>query len=81
MAVFTTFSKAALQRYLVMFDIGELVHYAPITSGIEKRPELATYGEEPQALTSVCQLIKICHRCNMILLLFLDGSISFLFEY
>ena len=35
MAVFTTFSKAALQRYLVMFDIGELVHYAPITSGIE----------------------------------------------
>lgn len=35
MAVFTTFSKAALARYLVMFDIGELAHYSPIEGGIE----------------------------------------------
>lgn len=35
MAVFTTFSEAALARYLIMFDIGELDSYSPIETGIE----------------------------------------------
>jgi homoserine kinase type II len=35
MAVFTTFSQTALERYLVMFDIGDLQDYSPISSGIE----------------------------------------------
>lgn len=35
MAVFTSFSQQALERYLVMFDLGEVSHVEPITAGIE----------------------------------------------
>lgn len=35
MAVFTTFSEAALERFLVMFDRGELQSVEPIEAGIE----------------------------------------------
>lgn len=35
MAAFTTFSEAALQRYLLMFDIGDLHSFTPIEAGIE----------------------------------------------
>ena len=35
MAAFTTFSRAALERYLVMFDAGELESFEPIKAGIE----------------------------------------------
>ncbi|HKI75452.1 MAG TPA: homoserine kinase [Pseudomonadales bacterium] len=35
MAAFTTFSDAALERYLMMFDMGELEKYEPIEGGIE----------------------------------------------
>ncbi len=35
MAAFTTFSESALSRYLYMFELGELLSFAPITKGIE----------------------------------------------
>lgn len=35
MAAFTTFSKEALERYLIMFGKGQLAHYAPTPGGIE----------------------------------------------
>ena len=35
MAAFTTFSDSALERYLIMFDIGELMSWAAIEAGIE----------------------------------------------
>lgn len=35
MAAFTTFSDAALERYLVMFDIGDLHSFEPVPTGIE----------------------------------------------
>lgn len=49
MAVFTTFSDAALKRYLVMFDVGELASYAPIEGGIENSNYFVnlTHDDEP----------------------------------
>jgi len=35
MATYTTFERESLERYLVMFDLGELGDFEPITSGIE----------------------------------------------
>lgn len=35
MAALTTFSTAALERYLIMFDLGELISVQPIAEGIE----------------------------------------------
>lgn len=35
MAVFTTFSRGQLERFLAMFDLGELVAFEPIEEGIE----------------------------------------------
>lgn len=35
MAVYTTFERAALERYLIMFDLGELDEFEPIEGGIE----------------------------------------------
>ena len=35
MAAFTTFSSESLSRYLIMYELGELVKFTPITQGIE----------------------------------------------
>jgi homoserine kinase type II len=35
MAAFTTFSFDSLARYLIMYELGELVQFTPITQGIE----------------------------------------------
>ncbi|MFT5560411.1 MAG: homoserine kinase type II [Candidatus Azotimanducaceae bacterium] len=35
MATYTTFERASLERYLIMFDLGELSEFEAITSGIE----------------------------------------------
>ena len=35
MAAFTTFSAESLSRYLIMYELGELVKFTPITQGIE----------------------------------------------
>ena len=35
MAVFTTFKRESLARYLVMYDLGELAHFEAIQGGIE----------------------------------------------
>jgi len=35
MATYTTFERETLERYLIMFDLGELGEFEPITSGIE----------------------------------------------
>ena len=35
MATYTTFKRESLERYLIMFELGELLDYEPITEGIE----------------------------------------------
>jgi homoserine kinase type II len=35
MATYTTFEREALERYLIMFDLGTLADYEPISTGIE----------------------------------------------
>jgi len=35
MATYTTFKRESLERYLIMFDLGELDEFEPIASGIE----------------------------------------------
>ena len=42
MSTFTQFERASLERYLVMFGVGELVAYEPIGEGIENTNYLVT---------------------------------------
>ncbi|MFT4676081.1 MAG: homoserine kinase type II [Patiriisocius sp.] len=35
MATYTTFERESLERYLIMFELGELIDYEPILEGIE----------------------------------------------
>lgn len=46
MAAFTTFSRAALERYLVMFDAGELGSFEPIKAGIENSNYFVTLNHD-----------------------------------
>ncbi len=46
MAAFTQFSQTSLERYLAMFDIGELVSYEPITGGIENSNYFVTLDSD-----------------------------------
>ncbi|MCB1691326.1 MAG: homoserine kinase [Pseudomonadales bacterium] len=58
MAAFTTFSESALERYLVMFDIGELVRFEPITSGIENSNYFVTLevpGDEAEFVLTITE--------------------------
>lgn len=46
MAAFTTFSEQALNRYLTMFDRGELIEWSPIAGGIENSNYFVTLNKD-----------------------------------
>ena len=46
MAAFTKFTRAALERYLVMFDQGQLESFQPVTGGIENSNYFLTLSKE-----------------------------------
>jgi homoserine kinase type II len=46
MAVFTSFSQEQLERYLLMFRLGELVHYDPIHEGTENSNYFVTLSRQ-----------------------------------
>ena len=46
MAVFTTFEKSALERYLRIYDIGELYSFNAISTGIENSNYFVTLGND-----------------------------------
>ena len=58
MAVFTTFSDAALERYLVMFDIGELETCTPIEGGIENSNYFVTLVHDEVAIEFVLTITE-----------------------
>ena len=62
MAAFTTFSREALSRYLLMFDLGELQHHAAIEDGIENsnyRLVLNRDGEERHYILTIIENLSL----------------------
>ena len=58
MAAFTTFTESALERYLIMFDIGELKSWTAIETGIENSNYFVTtekYGETLEFVLSIME--------------------------
>jgi homoserine kinase type II len=60
MAVFTSFSNAQLERYLVMFRLGELVQYEPIYEGTENSNyfvSLSRHGVETEYVLTLFEML------------------------
>lgn len=58
MGTFTTFERASLERYLVMFGVGELKSYEAIDSGIENSNYFVTtseYGEDQEYVLTIVE--------------------------
>ncbi|XOV86239.1 MAG: homoserine kinase [Pseudomonadota bacterium] len=58
MAVFTTFSESALERYLVMYGIGDLKHYEAIPGGIENSNYFVTLENGDQTFEFVLTITE-----------------------
>ena len=48
MATYTTFEREALERYLIMFDLGDLADYEPISDGIENSNYFVRFEDSEQ---------------------------------
>lgn len=58
MAAFTTFSHSALERYLTMFGVGELVSWSPVEEGIENSNYFITTRKNGQERNFVLTIME-----------------------
>lgn len=61
MAAFTQFSEAQLERYLYLFDAGELVRFVPIKGGIENsnyHVTVSQHGEEEHYVLTILEMLN-----------------------
>lgn len=61
MAVFTTFDRARLERYLNLFQLGELVDFSPIEAGIENSNYYVTLleaGQEHEYVLTILEFLS-----------------------
>ena len=58
MSTFTQFERASLERYLVMFGVGELVAYEPIGEGIENTNYLVTTTQHEESSEFVLTILE-----------------------
>ncbi len=61
MAAFTTFDETALRRYLVMFGVGELESFEPISDGIENSNYFITvnmHGEQTDFVLTIMEYLS-----------------------
>ncbi len=58
MATFTTFDRAKLEKYLIMFGVGDLVSFTPIESGIENSNYFVTTNKEGDTREYVLTLME-----------------------
>lgn len=61
MAVFTTFDRARLERYLNLFQLGELVDFSPIEAGIENsnyHVTLLEAGREHEYILTILEFLS-----------------------
>ena len=78
MAAFTTFSQAALERYLIMFAVGDLVSWSPVEEGIENSNYFVTtrkHGQDRKFVLTIMESLSFDD------LPFFNGLLTHLFHY
>ena len=78
MAAFTTFSTSALERYLIMFGIGDLVSWSPVEEGIENSNYFVTtrkHGEDREFVLTIMESLSFDD------IPFFSGVLTHLFHY
>jgi homoserine kinase type II len=78
MAAFTTFSNNALERYLIMFGVGDLVSWSPAVEGIENSNYFVTtrkFEEEREFVLTIMESLSFDD------LPFFSGVLMHLFHY
>jgi homoserine kinase type II len=58
MAVFTTFSRPALERYIVMFGLGDLESFEPIETGIENSNYFVTLDNTAEFVLTIAEYLN-----------------------